>query len=36
MDLSEIEWGDMELIDLGQDTNQWVDLVKKAIKIRVP
>jgi hypothetical protein len=31
MDLREIRWGGMDLIDLGQDTNQWLALVSKAM-----
>jgi hypothetical protein len=36
MDLREIRWGDMDLIDLAQDRNQWRALVNTVINLQVP
>jgi hypothetical protein len=36
MDLSEIGWGDMDWIDLAQDRDQWMALVKTVMNLRVP
>jgi hypothetical protein len=36
MDLREIEWDGMDLIDLAQDRDQWVALVNTVMKLRVP
>jgi hypothetical protein len=35
IDLREIEWGVMDWIDLGQDTNQWRLFVNTVINFRV-
>jgi hypothetical protein len=36
MDLREIGWGDMNLIDLAQDRDQWRALVNTVMELRVP
>jgi hypothetical protein len=36
MDLREIEWGVMSLIDLAEDRNQWLTLVDMVINLQVP
>jgi hypothetical protein len=36
MDLREIGWDDIDWIDLAQDRDQWRDLVKAVMNIRVP
>jgi hypothetical protein len=36
MDLREIGWGGMDLIDLAQDRDQWRALVNTVMKLRVP
>jgi hypothetical protein len=36
MDLREIGWGGMDLIDLVQGRDQWRALVNTVIKLRVP
>jgi hypothetical protein len=36
MDLREIEWDGMDLIDLAQDRDQWRPLVNTVINLRVP
>jgi hypothetical protein len=36
MDLRDIGWGSMDLIDLAQDRNQWMVLVNTVINLRVP
>jgi hypothetical protein len=36
MDLGEIEWDDMDWIDLAQDRNQWMALVNTVINLWVP
>jgi hypothetical protein len=36
MDLTEIEWGDMEWIDLAQDREQWRVFLNTVMKLRVP
>jgi hypothetical protein len=34
-EISELEWGDMNWIDLAQDRGQWRALVKTAMNLRV-
>jgi hypothetical protein len=36
MDLREIGWGDMDWIDMAQDTDQWRVLVNTVMNLRVP
>jgi hypothetical protein len=36
MDLREIRWGRMDLIDLDQDRDQWKALVNKVMNLRIP
>jgi hypothetical protein len=36
MDLGEVEWGDMDWIDLAQDRNRWRALVNSVLNLRVP
>jgi hypothetical protein len=36
MDLREIGWVAMDWIDLAQDMDQWMALVKKVMNLRVP
>jgi hypothetical protein len=36
MDLREIGWDGMDLIDLAQDRNQWMALVNIVMNLRVP
>jgi hypothetical protein len=36
MDLKEIGWGGMDLIDLAQDRDQWRGLVNTVMNLRVP
>jgi hypothetical protein len=36
MDLKEIEWGNMDWIDLAQVRYQWMVLVNTVINLRVP
>jgi hypothetical protein len=36
VDLREIEWDDMDWIDLAQGRNQWSALVKTVMNLRVP
>jgi hypothetical protein len=36
VDLREIEWGDMDLIDLTQDRDRWRALVNTVMNFRVP
>jgi hypothetical protein len=36
MDLTEIGWGGMDLIDLAQDRDQWRALVDMVMNLRVP
>jgi hypothetical protein len=36
MGLREIEWGDIDWIDLAQDRDQWRALVNTVMNIRVP
>jgi hypothetical protein len=36
MALSEMEWGGMDWIDLAQDRDQWLALMNKVVKFRVP
>jgi hypothetical protein len=35
MDLRDIEWGDMDWIDLAQDREQWRALVNTVMNLRV-
>jgi hypothetical protein len=36
IDLGEIEWDDMDWIDMGQDRDQWRVLVNTVLNLRVP
>jgi hypothetical protein len=36
MDLRDIGWGVMDLIDLAQDRDQWRTLVNTEMNLRVP
>jgi hypothetical protein len=36
VDLREIEWGDMDWIDLSQDRDRWRALVNTAMNLLVP
>jgi hypothetical protein len=36
MDLSEIGWDGVDLIDMGQDRDQWRALVNTVLNLRVP
>jgi hypothetical protein len=36
MDLKEIEWDDMDWIDVGQDRDQWRALLNTVMNLRVP
>jgi hypothetical protein len=36
LDLREVEWDDMDWIDLAQGRDQWRPLVNTVIKLRVP
>jgi hypothetical protein len=36
MDLSEIGWGDVDLINLAQDRDQWRAVVNTVMKLLVP
>jgi hypothetical protein len=36
MDLREIGWGDMDWIDLAQDSDQWRALMNTAINLQIP
>jgi hypothetical protein len=36
MDLGEIEWGDVGLIGLAQDTDMWRAIVKAVINLQLP
>jgi hypothetical protein len=36
MDIRDIGWGDVDWIDLPQDRDQWMALVKKVMNLRVP
>jgi hypothetical protein len=36
MDLGEVEWGDMDWIDLAQDRNRWRAVVNSVLNLRVP
>jgi hypothetical protein len=36
MDLREIEWDDVDWIDLAQDRDQWRALVSTVMNLRVP
>jgi hypothetical protein len=36
MDLREIGWDGMDLIDLAQDRDQWRYLVKMVMNLRIP
>jgi hypothetical protein len=36
IDLTEIEWGGMDWIDLAQERDQWMALVNTVMNLRVP
>jgi hypothetical protein len=36
MDVKEIRWGDMDCINLFQDSDQWKALVNAVMNLRVP
>jgi len=36
IDLHEVGWGDMDWIDLAQDTDRWRVLVNAVMNLRVP
>jgi hypothetical protein len=36
MDLTQIEWGGMDWIDLAEDRDQWRALVNTVMNLRVP
>jgi hypothetical protein len=36
IDFREIEWGDVDWIDLAQDRDQWRALVNTVTKLRIP
>jgi hypothetical protein len=36
MDLGEIEWDDVNFIDVAQNRDQWKALVNTILKLRVP
>jgi hypothetical protein len=36
MDLREVEWDNVDWIDLAKDRNRWRALVKSALNLRVP
>jgi hypothetical protein len=36
MDLREMRWGHMDLIDLAQDRDKWISLVNMVMNRRVP
>jgi hypothetical protein len=36
MNLGEVEWGDVDWIDLVQDRNRWRALVNVVVNLRVP
>jgi hypothetical protein len=36
MDLGEVEWGDVDWIDLAQDRNRWRALVNLVLNLRFP
>jgi hypothetical protein len=36
MDVKEIEWVDMDWIDLAQDRDQWRALVNTIMNLRIP
>jgi hypothetical protein len=35
MDLQEVEWGDMDWIDMAQDSDRWRALVNAVMNLRV-
>jgi hypothetical protein len=36
MDLGEVEWGDVDWIDLAKDRNRWRAVVNSVLNLRVP
>jgi hypothetical protein len=36
MALKEVRWGDVDCIDLAQDTNRWRALLSAVLNLRVP
>jgi hypothetical protein len=36
MDLGDVEWDDVDWIDLAQDRNRWRALVNSVMNLRVP
>jgi hypothetical protein len=36
MDVGEVEWGDVDWIDLAKDRNRWRAVVNSVLNLRVP
>jgi hypothetical protein len=36
MDLQELGWGDIDWIDVAQNTERWRELVKEVMNFRIP